>query len=784
MSKINVLVIPSDKTGVGKFRSIDQHLKLQELYGNEFHIDIEYDPPYNNKEFFQNYNIIHIHKAPSNKYPEGELIINRLKKWGCKVIIDIDDLWVLDTLHPSFRQTQKMGLSKYIIANLKAADYVTTTTPIFAKEISKFNQNVFVLPNSVNPDEDQFKLTEIPKETDRVRIGWLGGSSHLYDLYLIDSVFKLPEQELDNYQFTLCGFDLRGSVYEIDKETGEQKQRDMRPDETVWYKYEKIFTNNFCNLEKYPNYITHLKKYSKNETFDDLNMPYRRIWTRPITSYAKGYQNFDISLAPLKENRFNLMKCITGDSLISTNNGILKISDIVDEKIKLKTEINGTLNNIVNYFKYENEKTLLIKTMDGYTIEGTPTHRIFSNGIWKSLKDFNNGDIIELTKPIFLTNNYQYIRYPMLLTKNNNARIEKSEEDMLPRIKINEKWGRLLGYLLGDGHLGGKSMVTVSCDKRYDDVVEDVVNLFQSIGLNPKLYEKKIDKRCNKSVVKEGFGVDIKLTSKTFIEIAKKYGLLGKNGKIFRVPDIILKSPKSVIKEFLRGLFESDGTVGKNSGVSLTSKDYELIKQIQYLLLGFGIQSKIGYTFNKKYKKKYYNLNLRRIGSDIFYRDIGFISTIKNEKLKKLFENKHSNHEFKMDFIDKIDTIEEKVNDVYDIEIDNVHSYNANGIINHNSQLKVVEAGFHKKALIAQNFGPYQIDLINAYENGKWLPEGNALLVDSKKNHKQWFKYIKLLKDNPEKINELGEKLYQTVQKYRIDNVATDRANFYKSILK
>ena len=30
------------------------------------------------------------------------------------------------------------------------------------------------------------------------------------------------------------------------------------------------------------------------------------------------------------------------------------------------------------------------------------------------------------------------------------------------------------------------------------------------------------------------------------------------------------------------------------------------------------------------------------------------------------------------------------------------------------SQLKVIEAGFHKKALIAQNFGPYQIDCINA----------------------------------------------------------------------
>jgi hypothetical protein len=43
MSKINVLVIPSDRTGVGKFRSVDPHVHLQNLYPDEFHIDIDYN---------------------------------------------------------------------------------------------------------------------------------------------------------------------------------------------------------------------------------------------------------------------------------------------------------------------------------------------------------------------------------------------------------------------------------------------------------------------------------------------------------------------------------------------------------------------------------------------------------------------------------------------------------------------------------------------------------------------------------------------------------------------
>ena len=46
MSKIKVLVVPSDRTGVGKFRSVDPHIFLQNLYGEDFHVDIIYEPNY------------------------------------------------------------------------------------------------------------------------------------------------------------------------------------------------------------------------------------------------------------------------------------------------------------------------------------------------------------------------------------------------------------------------------------------------------------------------------------------------------------------------------------------------------------------------------------------------------------------------------------------------------------------------------------------------------------------------------------------------------------------
>jgi hypothetical protein len=121
---------------------------------------------------------------------------------------------------------------------------------------------------------------------------------------------------------------------------------------------------------------------------------------------------------------------------------------------------------------------------------------------------------------------------------------------------------------------------------------------------------------------------------------------------------------------------------------------------------------------------------------------------------------------------------------VYDIEVDGVHEYNANGFKNHNSQLKVIEAGFHKKALIAQDFGPYTIDLKNAYEDGKFIADGNALIVPSVKNHKLWYNHMKLLIDNPTFVSDLSEKLHEDiVPKYNLEKVTRDRAEFYKSIV-
>jgi len=45
---------------------------------------------------------------------------------------------------------------------------------------------------------------------------------------------------------------VKGTVTEINQQTKEQKQRDIKPEETVWARYEEIFTDNY-NLDQLMN---------------------------------------------------------------------------------------------------------------------------------------------------------------------------------------------------------------------------------------------------------------------------------------------------------------------------------------------------------------------------------------------------------------------------------------------------------------------------------------------------------------------------------------------------
>lgn len=88
------------------------------------------------------------------------------------------------------------------------------------------------------------------------------------------------------------------------------------------------------------------------------------------------------------------------------------------------------------------------------------------------------------------------------------------------------------------------------------------------------------------------------------------------------------------------------------------------------------------------------------------------------------------------------------------------------------SELKMIEAGFFKKAVIVSDVEPYQ-----------WLIKDgeNCLAV---KHREDWTKHCKTLLNNRSLAEDLGNQLYQDVQKYSIENVNKKRIKLYRNVLK
>ncbi len=352
--KIKLLVVTPNKTGVGYYRSIKPHTYLDEFYNEDIEISIVENPPYSDINFGLGFDIVHFHSIEVRFYDSLIIKLEQLKKEGVKLVMDLDDYWILPTHFPQYNENNvEHKLHLKIIDLIKKSDYITTTTPIFAKEIEKYNKNVFVLPNSIDGRERQFQKIDV--KSDRLRVGIICGSSHEKDVDLLKGMVNQLGSDIDKLQFVVCGFDLSGTTIYIDPVTKERKSRNIRPDETVWTKYEKILTNNYSIIsDDYKNYL-----FTFNNAFEypnAVNEPYRRFWTKPVNQYATHYNNIDVLLAPLEENIFDSTKSQLKVVEAGFFNKVIIAQDFGPYKIDLNSYVgkNGEIN--------ENGNALLVET--------------------------------------------------------------------------------------------------------------------------------------------------------------------------------------------------------------------------------------------------------------------------------------------------------------------------------------------------------------------------------------------------------------------------------------
>ena len=189
------------------------------------------------------------------------------KKYGFKIIVDLDDYYELDAKHILGNWWKHLGMSLQIQRNLKEADAVTVTTNRLADKVRHLNPNIHVIPNALPFDSGQFTADKI--ESEKLRFMWAGGSSHFFDLQELKVPFQktLNDSHFANCEFIMGGYD----------QTNEASKK-------VWDKMENSFSLN------------------------NRLRGYRRRGTLPINQYMDHYKECDVSIVPLEHNSFTPFK--------------------------------------------------------------------------------------------------------------------------------------------------------------------------------------------------------------------------------------------------------------------------------------------------------------------------------------------------------------------------------------------------------------------------------------------------------------------------------------------
>ena len=222
-----------------------------------------------------------------------------------------------------------------------------------------------------------------------------------------------------------------------------------------------------------------------------------------------------------------------------------------------------------------------------------------------------------------------------------------------------------------------------------------------------KLNELKLkltnkEKQISVSTVIEGVS-RLSFGTKELVNIFTTYSILnkGSEGKLFTTE--IFNLNKKSIAAILRGLFTADGTVAnygnKSQYISLDSCSLSLLKQVQLLLLSFGIKAKIyenrrngqttsilpdGKGGSKEYLvKEMFSLRISRTSRKIFEKEIGFDLDSSKSKILTLINKNIKTYKDKLE--DNFESLTYLGNEqVYDLTEPETNHFIANGIVIHN----------------------------------------------------------------------------------------------------
>ena len=181
---------------------------------------------------------------------------------GCKIVLDLDDYWILPPNHMNYGQY--LLFADRIENNIREADLVTTTNERLADKIRPFNSNVLVVPNALPYGRNQFHDERV--KDGRIRIFWAGGITHEQDLALLRGPVQKLKIHADKIKMVLGGYN------ETDAYT-----------KSIWQRMFSAFTSGG-------------------------QLPYAKLHGTSVINYMQLYEHADICVIPLENSEWHACK--------------------------------------------------------------------------------------------------------------------------------------------------------------------------------------------------------------------------------------------------------------------------------------------------------------------------------------------------------------------------------------------------------------------------------------------------------------------------------------------
>lgn len=428
--------------------------------------------------------------------------------------------------------------------------------------------------------------------------------------------------------------------------------------------------------------LYHHRWASNNSIFATEGMDYSKVAELTAKNGEPGYEWLENARKYSRMGRepdFSDMRvaganpCVTKDTWVHTTDGPRQVKDLID------TPFTALVNSVAfpsgkRGFWFTGRKEVFeLKTDSGLSVKATANHKILVNRdnceVWVPLEELQADDYVVLGKNVESPG------------WSGNGTFSS---------------GYLVGHLLGDGTLKDNQAVFSVWDKDGPGIAGMMEEITKSIA--HLSFAHRSDWSGWTAVQGRG---EHRLRSKSVLALLQAYGMVaGSKRPDF---DIIERQSSDFYRGFIRGLFDTDGSVqgSQTHGVSirLSQVDLTVCKAVQRMLARLGIISKL---YENRYEPQarqlpdgkggtaeyqcaaLHELIISNQSLQTFADVVGFSHLDKAHKLSvALSSYKRSlNRESFTSRVVSITSLGEE--DVYDAEVSVVHRFEANGIIVHN----------------------------------------------------------------------------------------------------